>query len=665
MLEDLKNVTSKIFDEVVKEFKEDASVKEFFKDKKSLDKFANEHKEMLLEYISTFNDEDKDEQEQCRKFYEAIELPYAIITKYVNILQIKLKKYFLDKVTSYEEKIIVTESIADIFESLVNTISKVHIQKECNSSRLDIRSKFVNYSLFNVHVVWINKILDAILSNDMDHFPQTSAKSCEFAQMITYPESLMVCMDIALCNQLDVLHEMVHTKAKILYRYLVKGEFTQAYFVFVTLMESSHQFFSLLKELYYLTYSDLENSFFKLIDMLSYSDKKQTLTILDIKNIKKLNSVYGERKLDKILENIKKLLEKYMKKHQENVLAIRAISSNFYILHLDTARKIIQNDTTNILQNIDEILKEKFPKIDIDFALASFELDKRVHYQKDELVRIMLHLKEDSKIKNKKIFIFDQASKNSIRKWLNEKYFNIEYIKKKIDNREVDVMLQPIYDTQKEEIYAVEVLARFVDGRKLLPAGIFIDTVYEIGLITELDILVLDAIMAKKEYILEKEIKVFINSSAQSLVSEKYINRLDRFLNNFFTDNVIIEITEQQALKNLNTIKGFYEKYGVKFAIDDFGSGYSALKTVSDLVEIGLVEVLKIDGTLIYDMDKNVQTQKIVHIITQMCDTFGIYSLAEFIENKETLDILKRFGTRLAQGFYLSKPLIVEELRAI
>ena len=665
MLEDLHNATSEIFDKVLKEFKSDVSVKEFFKDEKSLDKFANEHKEMLLEYIGTFNDEDRDDQEQCRQFYEAIELPYAIITKYVNLLKIELKKYYINRATTYEDKAAVTEDIAYIFESLVNAISHVHIQKECNSSRLDIRSKFIDYALFNVHVVWINEVIDAILSNDMDNFPQTSAKNCDFTKMVEYPESLMVCMDIALCNQLDVLHEMVHTKAKILYRYFVKEEFTQAYFVFISLMESSHQFFSLLKELYYLTYSDLENSFFKLIDMLSYSDKKQTLTILDIKNIKKLNSIYGERKLDEILESIKQIVEKYMKNHQENVLAVRAVSSNFYMLHIDTTRKTIQDDLTYILQKAHEIIKEKFPKIDIDFALASFELDKRVHYQKDELVRIMLYLKEQSKTKDEKIFIFDQDSKNSIRKWLNEKYFNIEYIKKKMDNKQVDIMLQPIYDLQNDEIYAVEALARFKEGRKLLPAGIFIDTVYEIGLITELDILVLDAIMAKKKYITEKNIKVFINSAAQSLANEKYIKYLDRFLSNFSIDNIIIEITEQQALKNLDTIKEFYEKYGVKFAIDDFGSGYSALKTVSDLVEIGLVEVLKIDGALIYNMDKNIQTQKIVHIITQMCETFGIYSLAEFIENKETLDILKVFGTRLAQGFYLSKPLIIEELRAL
>ncbi len=665
MLKDLKSVTSDIFNEVSEEFKSDASVQDFFKDKNSLDKFINEHKKMLLEYITTFNDENIDDQEQCKQFYEAIELPYAIITKYVNLLKTKLKKYFLNKASSYEDKAMVVEEVADIFDSLVNAISHVHIQKECNSSRLDIRSKFIDYSLFNVHVTWINEVIDAVLSNDMDNFPQISAKNCDFTKMMEYPESLMVCMDIALCNQLEVLHELVHTKAKILYRYFVKGEFTQAYFVFVSLMESSHQFFSLLKELYYLTYSDLENSFFKLIDMLSYSDKKQTLTIFDIKNIKKLNSIYGERKIDEIIEKIKYIVEEYMKNHQTNVLAIRAVSSNFYILHLNTSRKVIQEDLSNILQKSHKVIEKNFQKVFIDFSLASFELDKRIHYQKDELVRIMLYLKEKSKIKDEKIFIFDQESKNSIRKWLNDKYFNIEYIKKKIDNMQVDVMLQPIYDIKKDDIYAVEALARFKEGRKLLPAGIFIDTVYEIGLITELDILVLDAIMGKKEYILEKKIKVFINSAAESLASEKYLKHLHRFLHNFSIDNVIIEITEQQALKNIDAIKEFHEKYGVKFAIDDFGSGYSALKTVSDLVEIGLIEVLKIDGALIYNMNKNIQTQKIVQIITQMCTTFDIYSLAEFIENKETLDILKRFDTRLAQGFYLSKPLMIEELRVL
>nr|WP_281271989.1 EAL domain-containing protein [Hydrogenothermus marinus] len=126
-----------------------------------------------------------------------------------------------------------------------------------------------------------------------------------------------------------------------------------------------------------------------------------------------------------------------------------------------------------------------------------------------------------------------------------------------------------------------------------------------------------------------------------------------------------MEITEQQALENFDILENLNKTHKVKFVIDDFGSGYSSLKTLVDMVSKELIDILKIDGSLIVNLDKEEETQKIVQVITNMCQILNIKSLAEFVENEKTVEILSKFGTDLLQGFYLSKPLRVEEILVV
>lgn len=83
------------------------------------------------------------------------------------------------------------------------------------------------------------------------------------------------------------------------------------------------------------------------------------------------------------------------------------------------------------------------------------------------------------------------------------------------------------------------------------------------------------------------------------------------------------------------------------------------------MVSKELIDILKIDGSLIVNLDKEEKTQKIVQVITNMCQILNIKSLAEFVENEKTVEILSKFGTDLLQGFYLSKPLRVEEILVV
>jgi len=663
MKSEILQLTSRLYDELSQKEEKEYDLSKFGLTKKEIEPFFTEQKSLMLEFIESrlYDNEKVFAHEKCIKFYQDLEIPYIVINHYIKIL----KKTLLQEVLKLDIHKDTLLDIEYVFDDMLNLAANTYLKKEINNNRYLDGSKFDKFPLYNIHIDWAKKIFDAILKEEFFLYPSDNENDCVFTEMMQYPESLMVCMDATLCSQLDLLHKILHNNAEALYRLTVAKEYIQALFIFKEFNENLHKFLSLLKDLYHLTYTDLENSFFKLVEMLKYTDKKIILSMIDIQNLKQLNVKYGEKKVDDILHTAEVFLKDKLKEDQKESLIVRAISSNFYLLSINKEPLTFASDIKMLFNELIQHLTEEFSNSSISLNIASLEFDKNIKYQKDELVRVLLHLKENSKNANGVYFAYEQSEKEEVQKWLKDNYYNMRYVEEKLNSKMVDVMLQPIYDKDGKNIYAYEALARFKDKNRLVPAGVFIDTVYQIGRISDLDKLVLEAILEKKEWILSTKRKLFINTSPLSLTDDNYIKSLNNFINIYGKENLLIEITEQQALENFEILEEIHKRHNIKFAIDDFGSGYSSLKTVVSMVNKGLVEVLKIDGSLIVNLDKEKESQKIVQIITQMCKLFNIKALAEFVENQETVQLLSDFNTDLLQGFYLSKPLYIEEAMII
>jgi len=118
---------------------------------------------------------------------------------------------------------------------------------------------------------------------------------------------------------------------------------------------------------------------------------------------------------------------------------------------------------------------------------------------------------------------------------------------------------------------------------------------------------------------------------------------------------VVFEITESQEISDYKLINKFIQyvkEYNVKIAIDDFGSGYANFEHILNMD----ADYIKIDGTLI----KNIDTDRNSYIITEAIINFskklGRKTIAEFIHNKKIYNIVKRLGADYSQGFYLGVP---------
>jgi len=258
-----------------------------------------------------------------------------------------------------------------------------------------------------------------------------------------------------------------------------------------------------------------------------------------------------------------------------------------------------------------------------------------------------------------KLIEFDKELKDLLKEKEKELY-----VLQKINNKEIDIVFQPIYQTQTGKIFSLEVLGRICEKGTLISIGEYIDKIYELNLIEKFDTLILEKLIEKEHLIKKVTNKIFLNISFQSLLNKEYMSKLRYFLQNFQIE-IILELTEQKFVSDIELIKKIYDDYKIKFAVDDFGTGYSSLQLVLELNEMGILEILKIDGSLIKELDNKSNLKKVIKIISELGKNFNLITVAEFVENEKILNILKEINIDLAQGYYLSMPLPIEKLHNI
>ncbi|MDD3610724.1 MAG: EAL domain-containing protein [Halothiobacillaceae bacterium] len=151
--------------------------------------------------------------------------------------------------------------------------------------------------------------------------------------------------------------------------------------------------------------------------------------------------------------------------------------------------------------------------------------------------------------------------------------------------------------------------------------------------------------------------------SGVSLNDDKFIDNLFHLLGRHsqLTRRLCIEITEGVALQNLERTRQLISrlrKMGARIALDDFGAGYTSF---SYLKQLG-ADALKIDGTLVRDMLASETNIAIVRTIVELAQNLGMTSIAEWVEDAQTLEALREMGVDFVQGYVVSAALTPMEI---
>ena len=127
-----------------------------------------------------------------------------------------------------------------------------------------------------------------------------------------------------------------------------------------------------------------------------------------------------------------------------------------------------------------------------------------------------------------------------------------------------------------------------------------------------------------------------------------------------YNELLTVELLETEDFVNYQVVYDFCVKvrsYGLKIALDDFGSGYSNFSHILNLP----IDYIKIDATLISNIDRDQNSKIMVETIVELAHKLHISTIAEFVSSKQILDVVKELGVDYAQGFYLGKPEPIEK----
>lgn len=234
-----------------------------------------------------------------------------------------------------------------------------------------------------------------------------------------------------------------------------------------------------------------------------------------------------------------------------------------------------------------------------------------------------------------------------------------EFLRRAIEEDRVEPFVQPIYNISTGEIFGYEVLARIRDGERFMAAGQFIEVAERLGFAPQIDHIILTKGLQTREAKGLWGQRFFFNLSTNSLFGGDYVTLIEghyaRCPADSLKEGITIEILEREAIHN---VKGLMEiisdmkEIGISFALDDFGSGFSSFVYLKYFD----TDFVKIDGEFIKNITVNEKDRIFVKHIHQIAKEFGKETIAEYVEDEETLAILKEIGVDYAQGYHYGRP---------
>lgn len=237
-----------------------------------------------------------------------------------------------------------------------------------------------------------------------------------------------------------------------------------------------------------------------------------------------------------------------------------------------------------------------------------------------------------------------------------------------IDDNHLYLVYQPKMKLADRSISGCEVLVRWnhpVHG-PVSPAE-FIPHAERTGLIRRLTRWVLSTAIAQLSEWQNAGIplNIAVNLSAADITDMNLCNEVMQFLkqHNVPADQLTLEITESTVMKNTDTALLMIAQlrlHGIKFSIDDFGTGHSSLAQLRRLP----VDELKLEGSLVADLIVEERARTIVHAMTALSHNLGMVVVAEGIENSQMLRAVVNAGCDIAQGYLIAKPMKAADLES-
>ena len=399
--------------------------------------------------------------------------------------------------------------------------------------------------------------------------------------------------------------------------------------------------------------------FFKRVGMFMerYPEEQRFAYVqFDVNKFKLINDTYGIEVGDEVLSYISNTLDLLCNDDQ---LHIRYASDQFLVVMPYSTRE----EVVDFIRSIDEkICRYKQIRYKLTYGVSISDdryMSARSYCDEAGIARLSI---KGNVLEN--IAFYDADLKSTIKT-----VDAIEQVEEEaLANGEFVMYLQPKYDFSSHPvIIGAEALVRWLHPVKgLIPPNDFIPLFEQNGFILKVDEYIWEyACMTLARWIKEGKNPIPISIN----ISRTYLQKVDTvaYISNLVEKYHIpihllqLEITETTENEEVAEYIESFKKAGFTMLMDDFGSGYSSLNMLKNT----RFDVLKIDRAFLSEFLESNRGKAIVAHIISMSDELGLDTVAEGVETKEQADFLHEKGCTVAQGFYFSKPLPLDEFEKL
>jgi len=569
------------------------------------------------------------------QFFYTNAVPFVIIIEYIDEFFRHYHAEILPTHEVYQIKNLICEGYLD--EKLAE--DKKDLQKDIDTQLIGSMEK--NRKLININLTWMQLFIEKVKNNDF--FLELDPEKCAVGVWLSQQPNTQQ------TSQLRLIHIKLHSLAKSALHMYKNHEYAYFLLLYMDILLLSYKIRDKTMNMYFIDslcsiYEDplthLPN-YLDLFHVLEKPDASLSLLLLNIRDFGKINILEGHGRGNEIIKDI----ASYLKENPKVSKAYHLYADEFAVLmETEDAMKTAMQLKTGI-----EGLYFQIENTEASLRLYGSLGTIKEHVLEHCEFGLMISRKAYGKITDA-----DKIEKKTIDDY-TQKYTFEQRLRLAFADHRFFPYVQPILHIKDNKIFSYEVLMRMKDedGEIKIPEY-FLHDLQKMYIYPEVTKLIIQqafnifkdlpyrfSVNLSYKDILNNDTRIFIAS-----ILKLYPDAAKR---------CTFELLEEEALLNLSAVNSFFmllHGYGVKIALDDFGTGYSNYDTIFQLD----IDKIKIDGTLIQNINKDEKSRAVVESIVTIARMSGAEVVAEWVSDKETFETVKAMDIDYAQGYYVGKP---------
>ncbi len=381
------------------------------------------------------------------------------------------------------------------------------------------------------------------------------------------------------------------------------------------------------------------------------------LFFIDLDRFKYINDTYDHDAGDRLLVQVANMLSNRMRKQD---FVARYGGDEFTALVVD----ISKTKASEIAQSLLNLMNEhrfqcKGQTLKIDFSIGVAMIDSSEISVEEYLIRADNAVHQAKRNGRNCYHIYEKKKEQVSDSQIHKSWH--KQLAEAIASETLSLHYQKVIKLKRSgALHMYEVLVRMRDKKKsggLIMPSAFFTSAERYDMMVEIDRQVLMKAISTLKDESNKKCHLSINLSEQTLKNKGFVGYLDRLLEESGVDpqRIVFEINERMAVYNAEQLKPVFDALndmGFGIAIDDYGAGYASFQYLKH----SKVRWLKLDSSLIEGLCHDPVDQITVKAIAQTATKLGMETVAKFVPDQETVDLLKKLGVTYAQGNYLHKP---------